>query len=192
MIKNQGTVELETNRIILRRFTMEDADAMFNNWASDEEISRYMRWPFHRQVAETKQIINSWLELYKRENFYLWGIVLKETNTLVGSINLFAVNEFDACGDVGYCIGRAFWGKGIASHALQAVIEYAFNTIGFNRIESYHAIQNPASGKVMSNVGMQFEGSAKQKYRSNQGYEDCNMYAIIKEAYHRESIIISK
>lgn len=192
MITHKGTIQLETERIILRRFTIEDADAMFNNWTSDEEISRYMRWSFNHQVEETRETINSWLKLYRKDSFYLWGIVLKETNELAGSISLFTVNEFDDCGDVGYCIGKAFWGNGLASHALQTVIEYAFIALGFNRVEAYHAVKNPASGKVMLNAGMKFEGFAKQKYKSNLGYEDCDMFAIIREDFNREPLIISK
>lgn len=71
--------------------------------------------------------------------------------------------------------------QGIASEALKSVLKFAFKTVGFNRLESYHSVNNPASGEVMQNAGMKLEGLARQKYRSNIGFEDCNMYAILKE-----------
>jgi len=95
------------------------------------------------------------------------------------------VNETDLCGDFGYSISRKYWGQGIATEALKAVLKLAFETVGFNRIESYHSTKNPASGKVMQKAGMKFEGLARQKYKSNVGFEDSNLYSILKEDYFR-------
>ena len=63
-MNHKGTVTLETERLILRRFTMDDADAMFQNWASDDEVTKYLTWPTHTDVSVSKTVINSWLELY--------------------------------------------------------------------------------------------------------------------------------
>ena len=92
---------------------------------------------------------------------------------------MFIVNKYDLCGDVGYCIGKKYCGQGILTEALKTILNFAFETVGFNRIETYHSINNPASGKVMQKCGMTFEGIAKQKYKSISGFEDSNMYSII-------------
>lgn len=183
MLNHKGTIEIETHRLILRRFTSDDSDCMFNNWASDEDISKYMRWQQHENIEETKMIINQWLLDYNRSSFYIWAITLKESDEPIGSIGLFIINENDLCGDVGYSIGKKYWGQGITTEALRAVLGFAFENIGFNRIETYHSINNPASGKVMQKSGMMFEGFAKQKYKSISGLEDCNMYSILKEDF---------
>ena len=185
MLNHNGTVKIETERLILRRFTIGDVDSMFNNWASDDEICKYMRWTRHENKEETKEIIDSWIDSYSKKSFYQWAITLKGNDEPIGAIGLFVVNEFDLCGDVGYCISKKSWGQGIATEALSAVLNFAFEIVGFNRIETYHSINNPASGRVMQKSGMVFEGLARQKYKSICGFEDSNMYSILKEDYKR-------
>ncbi|WP_257532733.1 GNAT family N-acetyltransferase [Irregularibacter muris] len=183
MLNHQGTIQLETKRLLLRRFTMDDGEDMFNHWAGDYDICKYMRWQAHRSVEETKDVINSWIFSYDESPFYLWAIEFKETQELIGSISLFVINENDLCGDVGYCVGKRYWGQGIATEALKTVLDFAFMNIGFNRIETYHSTSNPASGRVMQKCGMIFEGLARQKYKSIIGFENSNMYALLKEDY---------
>jgi ribosomal-protein-alanine N-acetyltransferase len=185
VLNHTGTITLETERLILRRFTIEDAEDVYNNWTGDSEVSKYMRWEHHRNIEETKLKIKDWLLRYKNNNFYQWAITFKDTDEPVGAIGLFVVNETDLCGDFGYSISRKYWGQGIATEALKAVLKLAFETVGFNRIESYHSTKNPASGKVMQKAGMKFEGLARQKYKSNVGFEDSNLYSILKEDYFR-------
>jgi ribosomal-protein-alanine N-acetyltransferase len=186
MLNHKGTIEIETQRLILRRFISDDSDSMFNNWASDEDISKYMRWKHNESIEETNIIISQWLLDYNRTSFYIWAIILKENDEPIGSIGLFIINENDACGDVGYSVGKKYWGLGIATEALKAVLGFAFKNVGFNRIETYHSTNNPASGKVMQKSGMTFEGFAKQKYISISGIEDCNMYSIIRDDFKNQ------
>jgi len=183
MLNHKGTIEIATQRLILRRFIINDVDNMFNNWASDKDVSKYMRWRQHENIEETKMRINQWLLDYNRASFYIWAIALKESDEAIGSIGLFIIDENDLCGDVGYSIGKKYWGQGITTEALKAVLGFAFENIGFNRIETYHSINNAASGRVMQKSGMTFEGFAKQKYKSISGFEDCNMYSILKEDF---------
>lgn len=183
MLEHKGTVTIETERLVLRRFTRDDATCVFNNWANDMDVCRYMRWTPHRDKEESRRILKGWLDSYRRVSFYQWAITLKNSNDPIGAIALFVVNESDLCGDIGYCIGRKYWGQGIATEALKALLNFAFTSVGFNRIEAYHSVNNPASGRVMQKAGMTFEGTAKQKYRSITGFEDSNMYSIIKEDF---------
>lgn len=184
LLNHTGTINLETERLVLRRFTNDDAEAVFNNWTSDSEVSKYMRWEHHKNIEETKTKINDWLNRYSNNNFYQWAITFKGSDEPIGAIGLFVVNESDMCGDFGYSISRNYWGRGVASEALKAVLKFAFETVGFNRIESYHSLNNPASGKVMLKAGMKLEGLARQKYKSNVGFEDSYMYSILKEDYN--------
>jgi len=183
MLKHKGTITLETKRLVLRRFNKNDAAAAFHSWTGDSDILKYMRWKPHKNKNETRSIISRWIIKYYKPTFYQWAIEIKETKELIGTITLFVINEYDLCGDVGYCIGKKYWGKGIATEALNAVLKLAFMDVGFNRIETYHSISNPASGRVMEKCGMKFEGIARQKYKSISGFEDSKMYAILKEDY---------
>lgn len=184
-LNHVGSITIITDRLILRRFTHDDSEAVYNNWTSDSEVSKYMRWQHHKSIKETELKVNDWVNRYKNNNFYQWAITFKDSDEPIGAIGLFVVNESDMCGDFGYSISRKYWGMGVATEALKAVLKFSFETIGFNRIESYHSANNPASGKVMLNAGMKLEGLAKQKYKSNIGFEDSYMYSILKEEFSR-------
>ncbi len=100
---------------------------------------------------------------------------------VVGAIGCHAVNEHDSVGEFAYVLGSAYRSRGIVTEALQKVLEYAYETIGFNRMEAYHACANPASGKVMRMCGLQYEGHAKQKFKGSDGYEDSDLYGLVAE-----------
>lgn len=182
-LNHTGTIALETERLILRRFTIDDAEAAYYNWTSDSEVSKYMRWEYHKSLEETQTKINDWINRYGNNNFYQWAITFKDSDEPIGAIGLFVVNENDMCGDFAYSISRKYWSMGVASEAFKAVLKFAFETVGFNRIESYHSVNNPASGRVMLKAGMKLEGLARQKYKSNVGFEDSFMYSILKEEF---------
>lgn len=179
MLSHSGTIRIESDRLLLRRFCLEDASAAFYNWTNDPQVSLFMRWQAHKNEPETRRMIEKWLSQYSNPGFYQWGIERKEDGALVGAIGLFTVNEQDLCADVGYCVGRRYWGQGIASEALSAVLYFAFARVRYHRVEAYHASANPASGRVMEKAGMHYEGSARDKYRSNRGFEDCELYAML-------------
>jgi ribosomal-protein-alanine N-acetyltransferase len=169
-LNHTGTIILETERLVLRRFTIDDTLAVYNNWTRDSEVSKYMRWEHHKNIEETKAKISDWLKRYSNNNFYQWAITIKGSDEPIGAIGLFSIS-------------RNYWGMGVASESLKALLKFAFEIVGFNRIESYHSINNPVSGKVMLKAGMKLEGLARQKYKSNVGFEDSYMYSILKEDY---------
>lgn len=181
MLQHKGTVTLESERLILRRFTMDDAEAMFKNWAKDEEVAKYMRWSAHKDVSETKNVLQNRLERYNNLSTYHWAIALKGTDAPIGNIVLICANENDRCGETAYCLSRQYWGQGIITEALKAVLHFGLLEVGFNRIEAYHAVNNIGSGRVMRNAGMKYEGRMRQKYLSHVGFEDSDLYAILRE-----------
>ena len=92
-MNHKGTVELETERLVLRKFKLEDAKEMFNNWASDEEVTKYLTWEAHKNIKITKSVLSEWVESYSNLDFYQWGIVIKDTNELIGSIGVVGHKE---------------------------------------------------------------------------------------------------
>lgn len=184
-MRHAGTQTIKTVHLTLRQIMLDDADMMFHNWASDDEVSRFMRWPTHQNVEETKATIQNWFESYKENRKYHWGICL-ENGEMIGSIGVMITAEYDFKAEVGYSIGRKWWGHGYTSEALKEVIDYMFRQTDIERIEAYHSIQNPASGKVMSKAGMRHEGFAKHKYKNRDGFQDCNLYGIIREEWEEQ------
>lgn len=151
---HKGTVTLITERLILRRFVIDDAETMFNNWANDPEVTRFLSWEPHGDVEVTKTLLQFWVEDYKNSNCYNWAIVYD--NNLIGTISLLNPKDDIAEAEAGYCMAKKYWGKGIMAEALTAVIKYSFDEIGFSRIVAKHNVDNPNSGKVMIKSGMKY------------------------------------
>lgn len=175
-----GTQPIETERLILRRFRADDAEAQFANWASDPEVTRYLRWEAHTSIEESREVVARRLERYEKPDTYMWAIERKG-GVLMGAISAHVQSENDSIVETGYCLGRAFWGKGYMPEALKAMIEYMFLRVGANRIEAVHALENPASGAVMRKAGMLREGRLRQSYKNREGYHDSDLYGLVRE-----------
>lgn len=182
MINYKGTQTITTKRLILRKFKIKDAESMFKNWASDPEVTKYLSWPYHKELSTTRKIINNYLEEYKNYEVYNWAIVPKEYGEVIGSITVVEMsNEKERC-EIGYCISKSYWNQGITTEALNAVIDYLINKIGFKRVQAKHNSENKASGKVMFKAGMEYEGRLRKYNKNNEGeLVDCDMYSILKE-----------
>ncbi len=176
-----GTVPLETDRLILRRFQESDAPAFFRNVNSDPRVNRYLTRKLHENLAETEALLKDFISRYENEKRYCWAIVLKETGELIGTIAAPTVKELTDTVEVTYAIGSPWWGNGYVPEALKAVMDFLFNRVGVNRIEAGHDISNPNSGKVLQKVGMQKEGVLRQAGRNNQGLFDLVFYAKLKQ-----------
>lgn len=180
-----GTRIIETERLILRPFVMADATAMYENWASDPEVTKYVTWPPHSSVEVTRMLLWEWTDGYERPDRYNWGIVLKENGTLIGNISVVHLDEYVEACEIGYCMGKPWWGGGIMTEALKAVVDYLFENVGFNRICARHDPRNIGSGRVMQKAGMTYEGTLRQIYRNNTGICDAAYYSILRSEWRK-------
>ena len=178
ILTHKGTQTIDTSRLTLRKAQIEDAEAMFRNWANDPEVTKYLTWPPHENMETTKNLLANWVDSYQKEDYYHWMIVLKETNEPIGSLLASIVGRAQSA-HIGYCIGKTWWHQGITSEALTAIMDFLFNEVGFHRIESLHDPNNPNSGKVMRKCGMKYEGTLRQADRNNQGICDACYYGIL-------------
>lgn len=184
MLAHVGTNVIETERLMLRRFKIDDAEDMFNNWAKDPENVRYLQWQAHPDINETRKILTEWTKNYKNRNYYQWCITLKDKDEAIGSIGIVELMESKECCTIGYVLSKKYWNQGIMTEALRAVIEYLFKRVGFNRIQSMHDIDNPASGRVMIKSGMKYEGTLRKYDKTNvSGWCDTPIYSILKEEF---------
>ena len=181
-MKHLGTVNLETDRLLLRKFKIEDAEDMYNNWASDNEVTKYLSWKTHSNIEETKEILKSWIENYSKNDFYQWAIVLKENNQAIGSIGADKNDSIEMV-NIGYCISRKYWDKGITSEAFERIIKFFFEEVKLNRIESCHNEKNIYSGRVMLKCGLKKEGVLRDALKDNSGIVDCLIYSILRREY---------
>lgn len=154
-MNHKGSIKLETERLVLRQLKESDAEEVYKNWTSDDDVSKYMRWSTHKNVEETREWLREEEKNYKNNDYYTWGIELKEIGELIGSIGAFYREEDDRY-EIGYGIGKKHWRKGYTTESLKKVMNYLINDVGIKRFKCVHAKLNPASGAVMQKVGFKY------------------------------------
>lgn len=179
-----GTKEIETDRLLLRRFTKADAQAVYTNYASDDLATKYLTWPSHQDVSVTEAILDTWVEGYGDLSQYKWAITLKRNpSEALGDITASIPHEFekiDAC-EIGYVLSPKYWGQGIMTEALKAVAEYLLTQVDFNRLEALFDVDNVGSGRVMAKAGLKYEGTHRQYGMNNRGLVDMARYDILRD-----------
>ena len=156
-MKSIGTQTLQTDRLILRRFVESDAEAMFQNWASSAENLTYVTWDPHSDVEVTRHSIHNWVASYVNSNYYKWAICLKEKpEQVIGDISIVEIHEEDLSCEIGYVLGKNYWGRGVMTEALKAVLDFCFTQAGFQKVRARYVSFNPASGRVMEKAGMSY------------------------------------
>jgi len=171
MLNHKGTITLETERLILRCFSPDDADAMFNN--------------LHTKTGNTIETVcdffcKNWLESYSSLNSYQWVIVLKSLGEPIGTLRADMVDDLRRSLELGYEIGEKWWHQGIMTEAVRCAVQFFFEEVGLNRISARHNTTNPRSGGVLINIGMSREGVLRQASRTGC---DVVLYAILAEDY---------
>lgn len=180
-MQHGGTRFLETERLILRPFHIEDAPQVFENWASDPEVTEFLTWPTHRSLEQSLAFIQMNVEHYAEPEHYEWALYHIQDRQVIGSLGAMNFQPATRCIELGYALSRAYWGKGYATEAVRAVIRYLFDEVGMLRIQAKHDPANMASGAVMRKCGMLHEGTLRQAIRSNRGITDAELYAILQE-----------
>lgn len=155
IMKQNGIVDtLETERLILRDLRESDAESAFKNWTCDDDVSRYVSWSTHKNVDETREYLRGEIRKCKEEDYYTWGIVLKENQELIGAISAFDSEEGRK--EIGYNITKKYWRNGYTTEALKEVMRYLIEDIGIKKFICKHAELNPASGAVMRKAGFKY------------------------------------
>lgn len=157
-----GTIKLETDRLILRRPTIDDAKLVFAGWASDEKVTKFLSWNVHKDVEETEKYLLSVIEEIKNGGYH-WVVELKDTHELIGDISAVSINRKHENCEIGYCYGSKFWGNDYATEALKRVIDFMLNDVNFHLVEAKHISLNSASGRVMQKAGMKLDGVLKER-----------------------------
>ena len=181
-MKDLGSKVLKTERLTLRPFKKEDAEEMYQNWAHDFEVTKYLTWTPHESVEVTRAYCAQMEEQAKNPEVYHWAIVYG--GELIGDITINHA-PLSETGIIGYCMAKKFWGKGLMTEALQEVLRYAFEEVGFHRIEGTHAKQNIGSSRVMEKCGLLYEGTKRDGFRlrSTGEWVDIVVRGILKEDY---------
>ncbi len=168
---------LETERLALRKFTMDDAEDVFA-YASDPEMTRFVGWGAHQSIEDSREFLRRMIAEYDEPKAATWAIVLRESGRVTGAIALRTMNEWRA--ELGYAIGREHWGQGLMTEAVRRVIDYGFFYCGLYRIEALCDVDHVGSARVMEKCGMQFEGVLRGRILLRGEMRDTQIHAILR------------
>ena len=184
-MQHKGTKPLETERLLLRPWKESDAGAAFAHWMNDPNVTKYLTWTPHEEIAVTRALLKTWEEECRAINCYHWAIVLKDGNVLIGDLNILQVDDWNERGEIGYCLGKAWWGNGYMTEALREVLRYLFEEVGFYRLNGCHAAENVGSSRVMEKCGLIYEGIRRKFMRLPSTGErvDIVVRGILREDY---------
>jgi [ribosomal protein S5]-alanine N-acetyltransferase len=175
---------LETERLILRKITLDDLEDMFE-YGSDEEVSRYVTWDTHKTTNDTKDFIEFVLSKYEKGKVAPWGIELKETGKLIGTVDFVSWSPDHNNAEIGYVLSRAYWGMGITTEAAYELIRFGFEHMELVRIQARCFLKNIGSERVMEKLGMTFEGIVRKGMFAKGKHQDLKLYSILKEEFMR-------
>jgi len=180
---------LHTSRLLLRPLNLDDAPAIFA-YAQDPEVTKFTGWDTHHTMADSELYIQQVvLPNYASGKGIDWGIVLKNNQQLIGVCGLVNINPLHQRAELGYSLGRAYWGQGLATEAAQAVISCGFHSLFLNRIEGKCHWEHHRSAKVLTKLGMEFEGILRQYMFVKGEFWDLASYALLKPRYSPGNLI---
>jgi len=173
---------LRTERLILRAISMDDA-AVINELLADKEIAANTELiPFPYKIEMAEEWIEPQQKTWQEGRAAVFAICLPTTSgqgTLIGVVGL-EINSAHERAELGYWVGKQYWGNGYCTEAAAALIEYGFEQLGLHRILAYHMLRNPASGRVMQKLGMTHEGVLKQHVKKWGKFEDMALFGILR------------
>lgn len=143
------------DRLQLRKPNVSDADAIFKNWATDEEVAKYSTWRTHKSIEDTNIFIQYMLDCWHKGNELTWLISLLNSEEAIGAISVRPKKHVI---ELGYALGRVYWNQGYMTEAVSGIMEMLFCEPGIYRVWAFCDVQNVASIKVLEKSGMQKEG----------------------------------
>lgn len=173
---------LETDRLRLRRVSMQDADQMYA-YASDDEVAKYVTWETHRSIDDSKRFIQFILAQYAKHDIAPWGIELKESGRLVGTVDFVWWKPEQQAAEIGYVLARDCWGQGIMTEAASALLKLGFGRMELVRVQARCLVENIGSQRVMEKIGMSYEGTVRKGIKVKGQHWDLKLYSILKDEF---------
>ena len=178
-LNSLGTVNIYTERCLLRRFEPTDAYYVFKSYSSLENVAKFLNNESHKTIFETELMIYEFLKNYNNLNYYNWVIVENKTNTIIGTISIHEIDLYNDKGEIGIIISPYYQKKGYAKEVVGAVINFAFYKLNIHRLEAKVMLDNKASNNLFRNLKFIFEGVLFSSIKKNNQFFDVNLYSLI-------------
>ena len=176
---------IRTERLILRAMKVSDAEDMFD-YARNEEVSRYLTWSPHPNLAHTREYLTYIGQRYRTGDFYDWAIEDAESRRMIGTCGFTCFDFASDAAEIGYVLHPDLRGRGLATEAVRAVLAFGFDELALHRISARYMIENERSRRLMERVGMTFEGVARESEKIKGAYRSIGRCAILRQEYEEK------
>jgi [ribosomal protein S5]-alanine N-acetyltransferase len=173
---------LETTRLRLRPFTLADSKELQRLVGEREIADTTLNIPHPYEDGMAEAWISTHCSAFEAKETVTLAVEARDTGMLVGAVGL-RLHLSNESAEIGYWIGRVYWGRGYCTEAARAMLDYAFRRLGLNRVHAAHLSRNPASGRVMAKLGMTHEGRQRQHVKKWGVFEDIEKYGILRRDY---------
>ncbi|MCF6137703.1 GNAT family N-acetyltransferase [Pseudalkalibacillus berkeleyi] len=173
---------IETERLLLRKVTAEDAQDMLT-YLSDPLVVKHMGLDPFETINDALDEIEWYESIFRESSGIRWGITLKEQGEVIGSCGFLNMTTKHKRSEVGFELSKPYWGKGIASEALSAVVEYGYKQLQLERIEALIEPTNIPSQKLVEKQGFMREGLLRHYEYTCGKFDDLYMYSILKQDF---------
>jgi ribosomal-protein-alanine N-acetyltransferase len=170
---------IETERLRLRKIRLEDVDDVYE-YTRDPEVARHTSWPPHGSREVSAGFVASLVEDYAKGELAPWGVELKAEGKLLGTCGFIAWHARHRKAEIGYAMHRGYWGRGLMTEAVRAVVDFGFERMALHRVEALCDTDNVGSYRVMEKAGMAFEGVLRGYIFSKGAHRDLRIHAVLR------------
>jgi ribosomal-protein-alanine N-acetyltransferase len=178
--KNGFFPEIHTERLYLRKISLKDAKTLFQYW-SDPKVTKYLNITTFKNIEQSYIMIRLLSSLYRTKKGIRWTIVTKDTKDVIGTCGFNNWVKKSSRGEIGYELGKEYWGKGYASEAVKEILKYGFKTMNLNRIEAFTVPEATSSINLLEKLGFKKEGLLRDYGFWNGKYWDENIYSLLRK-----------
>jgi RimJ/RimL family protein N-acetyltransferase len=173
---------ITTPRLVLRWISEDDIDSLYEIFSNSEVMRYWSTVPLPNQAAAA-ELQREIAEGNESEKMFKWGLALRDSNIVIGTTTLFNLNLDNGRAELGYAMGRAYWGKGYMNEALKAFVSHAFEVMGLRRLEADVDPRNAASIRTLERLGFQREGFLRERWHVNGEIQDAIFYGLLRREW---------
>lgn len=183
-MRSVGTETIETERLLLRKYTFLDSSDMLKFWVGDESIQHSYGEPIYSTEKEVHELLAKYISSYASKDYYRWAVVEKKSGCCIGQIAFFLVDCKNRFAEIEYCIGSEFQRCGYATEAAKAVVRFGFEKVELHKIQISHRSNNLPSKRVIEKCGFTYEGALRDYFFIDGQYFDRLYYSILCDEYY--------
>jgi len=185
MLTGEKLPVIEAERVSLRHLEQSDTDSLFEIF-SDREALRFWGFPPFNERAEAAKLLGEIHDYFRQKTLFQWGIALNADDQIIGTSTLFQFDEKSRRAEIGYILSRRHWGKGLATEALTALLDFAFEKMNLHRIEADIEPRNAASVKIVERLGFVREGYLRERWIVGDEIQDSLFYGLLRSDWEKK------